>query len=153
MMRGFAIGIFGLALASFLWSATAQDDLPDGAGKDALLKMCVNCHGVDRVTGSQYSKKMWIGVVDDMVNRGAEGSDEEINALIGYLTRNFGKPVNVNTATAKEISDDLSFSSADAELVVKYRTDHGAFKTYEDLLKVPGLDRKLLEEEKKNIQF
>ena len=151
-MRVFAIGIFGLALASPLWSA-AQDNLPDGAGKDVLLKMCVNCHGVDRVTGAQYSRKMWVGVVDDMVNRGAEGSDDEISTLVAYLARNFGKPVNVNSATAKELADGLSFSSADAEVVVKYRADHGEFKTYEDLLKVPGIDQKLLEEQKKNIQF
>jgi competence protein ComEA len=88
-----------------------------------------------------------------MVSRGAEGSPEDINLVVGYLSRNFGKPVNINTATAKEIETDLSFTAAASEAVVKYRTDNGAFKSYEDLQKVPGLNASLLEEQKKNIVF
>jgi competence protein ComEA len=88
-----------------------------------------------------------------MVSRGAEGTDEDVNSVIGYLARNFGKPVNINTSTAKEIEAGLSFTAAQAVLLVQYRTDKGPFKTYEDLLKVPGLDADLLEEQKKNILF
>jgi competence ComEA-like helix-hairpin-helix protein len=146
-----AIAAFGLA--AVLFSAAAQDDLPDGKGKAILLRMCNNCHTLDQVTAAQYSKKRWSYVVDDMVSRGAEGSEEEVNSLVSYLSRNFGKPVNINTSTAKEIENDLSFSAADSELLVRYRTEKGAFKTYEDLVKVPDLDAKLLEEQKKNILF
>ena len=88
-----------------------------------------------------------------MVTRGAEGSDDDVNSVVGYLSRNFGKPLNINTSTAKEIEDGLSFTAAESQLLVRYRTEKGAFKTYEDLLKVPGLDAKLLEEQKKNILF
>jgi len=91
--------------------------------------------------------------VDDMVSRGAAGSDEDVNSVIGYLSRNFGKPLNINTSTAKEIEAGLSFTAAQSELLVQYRTDKGPFKTYEDLRKVPGLDAGLLEEQKKNILF
>ena len=115
--------------------------------------MCSNCHGLDQVTSVQNSKKQWSNVVDDMVSRGAEGSDEDVNAVISYLSRNFGKPVNINTATAKEIEDGLSFTAAQSASIVQYRTDKGAFKTFDDLAKVPGLDAGLLEEQKKNIVF
>ena len=98
-------------------------------------------------------KKQWTYVVDDMVSRGAEGSEEDVNTLIAYLARNFGKPVNINTAPAKEIEDGLSFTPAQSEAVVRYRTDKGPIKTFEDLLKVPGLDANLLDEQKKNILF
>jgi competence protein ComEA len=146
----FLISTFGLAV---ILNATHGDDLPEGKGKAVFLTMCSNCHGIEQATGIRNSKKQWTYVVDDMVSRGAEGSEEDVNSVIGYLARNFGKPVNINTSTAKEIEDGLSFTAAQAELLVRYRTDKGAFKTYEDLLKVPGLDAGLLDEQKKNIVF
>lgn len=132
----------------------AQDDgLPEGRGKDAVLRMCVNCHGPGQITGQEYTKKRWREVVDDMVARGAEGSGGDTAAVVSYLTRNFGKPVNINTSTAKEIEDGLSFSAAQSAALVRYRSAHGAFKTYGDLLKVSGIDTRLLDEQRKNIQF
>jgi len=144
--------VISISFAAVLIAAQ-DDNLPEGKGKEALGRMCTNCHGLDQVTSQRYSKKYWGSVVDDMVSRGAEGSDEDINAIISYLSRNFGKSVNINTATAKEIETDLSFPTAQADLVVKYRADKGAFKSFEELQKVPGLDAGLLEEQKKNITF
>jgi competence ComEA-like helix-hairpin-helix protein len=148
----FVIATFGLA-ALILSAAHPGDDLPEGKGKDVFVRMCSNCHGLEQVTSTRSSKKQWTYVVDDMVSRGAEGTDEEVNSVIGYLSRNFGKPLNINTATAKEIETVLSFPPEQSELLVRYRTEKGAFKTYEDLLKVPGLDAGLLDEQKKNILF
>lgn len=139
---------FGLMLF-----AAQDDNLPDGKGKEALQHMCTNCHGLDQITSNHYPKKYWGSVVDDMVSRGAVGTDDEISQVIGYLARNFGKSVNINTASAKDIEDDLSFPAAQAEAVVKYRIDKGAFKTFAGLQKVPGLDAALLDEEKANIIF
>jgi competence protein ComEA len=147
----FVISMFGVA--AVISGATDSDDLPEGKGKAIFVRMCSDCHGLDQVTTSKYPKKQWTYVVDDMVSRGAEGSDEDVNSVISYLSRNFGKPLNINTSTAKEIETGLSFTAAQSELLVRYRTDKGAFKTYEELLKVPGLDADLLEEQKKNILF
>jgi len=152
-MRWVSFVIFLSGMAAVILTASQGDGLPDGKGKDVLLRMCTNCHGLDQVTSLRYSKKFWGSVVDDMVSRGAEGSDDDVNVVIGYLSRNFGKPVNVNTATAKEIETGLSFTAAESELLVKYRTEKGAFKSYEELVKVPGLNGDLLEEQKKNIVF
>jgi competence ComEA-like helix-hairpin-helix protein len=142
-----------LVSCAVVFAAAKGAALPEGKGKDLLQRMCTNCHGLEQVTALRYSKKYWGSVVDDMVSRGAEGSDEDINTVISYLARNFGKPVNINTATAKEIETDLSFPAAQAELVVKYRSDRGAFKSLDDLAKVPGLDAALVAEQKKNIVF
>ena len=132
----------------------AQDDgLPEAKGKDVVRRMCVNCHGPEQITSEKNSKKRWREVVDDMVGRGAEGSDEDVATVVRYLSQNFGKPVNINTSTAKEIESGLSFSAAQSEALVRYRSDNGAFKTYDDLLKVPGIDTVLLEEQLKNILF
>jgi len=138
---------------SIVLLAAQDDNLPEGKGKEALQHVCTNCHGLDQVTSQRYSKSYWETVVDDMVSRGATASDTDLSAIVSYLARNFGKPVNINTATAKEIESGLSFTPAASEAVVKYRADKGAFKSFEDLQKVPGLDRDLLDEQKKNIVF
>ena len=139
--------------AAVVLTAAQGEDLPPGKGKEVLERMCTNCHGLDQVTANRYAKKFWGSVVDDMVSKGAEGSDEDINAVIGYLSRNFGKPVNINTSSAKDIETGLAFTPAESDLVVKYRTDKGAFKSFEELQKVPGLRADLLDEQKKNIVF
>jgi competence protein ComEA len=142
-----------LFLTGVLVAIAAQDELPAGPGKDVFMKMCANCHGLDQVTSQRYTRTHWRDVVNDMMTRGAEGSDDDADAVVKYLSRNFGKPVNVNTASAKEIETGLSLTAAQSEALVKYRTDHGAFKAYDDLLKVPGIDAKALDEQKNNIQF
>lgn len=152
-MRWVVSVIFISGVTAVILAASQDDALPEGKGKEVLQRMCTNCHGLDQVTSARYSKKYWGSVVDDMVSRGAEGSDDDVNAVINYLARNFGKPVNINTASAKEIETGLSFTAAESEAVVKYRTEKGAFKSYEELQKVPGLNAGLLEEQKKNIVF
>lgn len=138
---------------AILLRATVQDDLPDGKGQDVVLRMCTNCHGTEVFTANRYAMKRWTSVVDQMVSMGAAGSDEDASLVVSYLTRFFGQPLNINTSTAKQIEDGLSFTAAESELLVKYRTEKGPLKTYEELLKVPGLNADLLDEQKNNIRF
>ena len=142
-----------LGVLTVLLRATVPDDLPEGKGQDVVLRMCTSCHGTEVLTANRYSMSRWTSVVDQMVSMGAAGSDEEASLVVSYLTRFFGRPVNINTSTAKQIEDGLSFTAAESELLVKYRTDKGPFKTYEDLQKVPGLNADMLDEQKNNIQF
>lgn len=142
-----------LLLAIFALTLTAQDILPEAKEKETFVKMCSNCHAIERVVKVKFSKKFWASTVDDMVSRGAEGTEEEVEAVIDYLSRYFGKPVNINTATAKQLQEGLSFKPAEADAIIKHRADNGPVKTFEDLTKLPGLNPKLLNEQKNNIQF
>lgn len=150
-----AVRLFVLLLCLALPAvfAAENDDLPEGEGKETFVKMCSNCHALKRVVKVRFPKKFWESVVDDMVSRGAEGTEEETTMVISYLSRNFGKPLDINKSSAKQITAGLSFSPAHADLIVKYRTENGPFKTYEDLEKVPGISRKILDEQKKNILY
>jgi len=65
--------------------------LPEGEGKKVVERMCVQCHGLDVATGHRDTKEGWQQIVDDMVNKGAVGTDEEIKTLVEYLAKNFGK--------------------------------------------------------------
>ena len=142
-----------LLFAIFALTLTAQDNLPEAKEKETFVKMCSNCHAIERVVKVKFSRKFWASTVDDMVSRGAEGTEEEVEAVIDYLSRYFGKPVNINTATAKQIEVGLSFKPAEAEAIIKNRTGNGPIKTFEDLTKIPGLNARLLNEQKNNIQF
>lgn len=127
----------------------AQDNLPEDKEKATFVKMCSNCHAIERVVKVRFSKRFWTATVDDMVSRGAEGSEEEVDAVISYLTKHFGKPVNINTATAKELQEGLSFKPAEVEVVLKSRP----IKSFEELAQLPGLNPKQLNEQKNNIKF
>lgn len=61
--------------------------------------------------------------------------------------------MNVNKATAKEIETSLELAAREAEAIVKYRQDHGDFKDWDDLVKVPDIDPKKLEGKKDRISF
>jgi hypothetical protein len=65
-------------------------DLPDGKGKADLLSVCTVCHGVDTATGTRQTKEGWTSTVYEMVQRGADGTDDQLNNIIFYLTTNFG---------------------------------------------------------------
>ncbi|MGR9101161.1 MAG: ComEA family DNA-binding protein, partial [Gammaproteobacteria bacterium] len=52
----------------------------------------------------------------------------------------FSAPVNVNTASAQELSDALKgIGLKKAEAIIQYREANGAFKTLSDLSKVKGI--------------
>src|ERR1051326_7772968 len=90
--------------------ALGQVKLPEGEGKDALLKVCSKCHGPEVVMGRGHTRDEWEQVVVQMVNGGAEGTDEEFLAVVDYLTKNFPKKVQVNKASATELENGLEIS-------------------------------------------
>jgi competence protein ComEA len=63
-------------------------------------------------------------------------------------------PVNVNTADAKTLARELDgIGKAKADAIVAYREKNGPFKSAEDLAKVKGLGKKLIEQNRANLRF
>jgi len=54
-------------------------------------------------------------------------------------------PVNVNTATAVQLESLPGIGPAIAERIIKYRQEHGPFRTVDALLEVPGIGEATLE--------
>ncbi len=71
--------------------AQAQVKLPDGDGKALVDKICSACHDLDTAVADKHTEKEWRSVVDTMINRGAEGTDEEFDKVVKYLAKYFGK--------------------------------------------------------------
>jgi len=88
--------------------------------------------------------------VADMIDRGAKATDEESETMSVYLAQNFGtdSKIRMNTAPMVELRAVLQLTIADCKAIVAYRQANGNFKEWSDLLKVPGIDAKKLEEKK-----
>jgi quinoprotein glucose dehydrogenase len=65
--------------------------MPEGEGKQAVTKMCTSCHGTAVFTGMRMSSAGWESEVAAMVEKGAQGTAEEIRAVVGYLAKNYGR--------------------------------------------------------------
>lgn len=62
-------------------------------------------------------------------------------------------PVNINTADASTLARELKgIGPARAEAIVAYRTQHGPFKSADDLMLVKGIPQKVIDENRDNIQ-
>jgi competence protein ComEA len=147
----------GIILALLTSRASGQAKFPDGPGKDAVLKVCGQCHAADILLGTGKSRDGWAATVDDMVAKGATGTDEELEEIVAYLSKNFGKSaagkINVNRAAVKDLRERLDLSLKEAQTIVDYREAHGSFKSWADLKKVPDLDITRLEAKKDKIVF
>ena len=63
-------------------------------------------------------------------------------------------PVNVNTADAKTLARELQgVGMAKAEAIIAHREKNGPFKNADDLVKVKGLGKKLVDQNKANFRF
>jgi competence ComEA-like helix-hairpin-helix protein len=141
-----------LTLVLALWAALAQDDLPAGKGKETLENTCTECHGLDQVLEHLRTPEEWRQIASQMRRKGATMTDEELDALVGYLAQNFGA-VNVNKATAAELEKELGLPARAASAIVKHRESKGAFRDWRDLLKVEGVDRARIEAVKDRLVF
>src|SRR3954451_9033916 len=123
--------------------AEAQASLPDGPGKDQLVKICGQCPEPQRAASIRLTRDGWEQTIGDMIARGAKGSDDDFKAILDYLSTNFrgeaSKPLNVNTANSVELESVLLLLRKEAAAVIAYREKNGLFKNVEDLKKVPGI--------------
>ena len=126
--------------------------LPEGTGKSIFENTCGGCHGADIVIGQTGTRDVWQDTVDSMRSRGALGTDDDFKTIVNYLTVYFGVPVNVNSAPAKELVDNLNLTKDEADAIVKARTA-AKIADYAALSKVDGLDMKKLDPIKSRIKF
>jgi len=133
-------------------------ELPDGPGKAIILRTCVGCHKAEEFTAYRLSKEQYHSAVYRMLDRGAQASNAELETVAEYLYKNFPKiedasKINVNKASAEEISKGLSLTTKEAEAVVRYRERHGDFREWGDMLVIYGVDGKKIEAAKDRMSF
>ena len=150
------ICVFALALAGLVWSADPEAErLPPGPGKAEVGAVCAKCHTLANIRRRRFSREEWTSEVADMVERGAKADDEQVAAILNYLTLNFGEnsKVRVNTAPMVEFKAVLELTADEADAIVAYRDANGAFHQLSDLLKVPKVDGKKIEAKRDLLEF
>ncbi len=65
--------------------------LPDDAGKDVVVRLCYDCHDLMFTVSTRATREEWTHIVNDMRARGTDGTEEEFEQIIAYLTRHMGR--------------------------------------------------------------
>lgn len=133
-------------------------DLPDGKGKEIILRACTGCHKPEEIAAYRFTKDEYHAIAYRMGDRGAQATRAELNIVADYLFEHFPKiedatKINVNKATAQEIAAGLALTNEEAEAVVKYRQRHGEFHAWGDLLTIYGVDGRKIAAAKDKISF
>ncbi len=130
-------------------------ELPDGAGKDTLIKVCGACHSPDNVIANGRDRAGWEEEITKMAGFGADGTDEEFTAILDYLVKTSGYPADDQRKQScrAQLEAGLDLTTAEADAVVDYRKKNGDFKSIEDLKKVPDVDAKKIDAKKDKLTF
>ena len=81
--------LLGIAIVLASHMAAAQQakppGFPDAPGRETTMKLCFQCHADSMWRDHRQDRRGWEGVLYRMVGRGALWTEDEINAMAGYL--------------------------------------------------------------------
>jgi competence ComEA-like helix-hairpin-helix protein len=126
-------------------AADADPNLP------AVQVVCGRCHTIAVFLKQLRSWERWNDVFADMMQRGAKGTDEQLERVTKYFLDNLTL-INVNTSPADELAWVLGVDDAVAQKIVTQRQQQ-RFTTVEELRAVSGVDSGILEQRKSRILF
>jgi len=93
----------------------------------------------------------WHDTVQKMIDRGAVGTDEQLEDIMDYLHRTM-TTINVNTADTDELGIVLDVSDSVARTIVTRRNKR-KFTDLADLKSVPGIDASAMDARARLIFF
>jgi Helix-hairpin-helix motif len=131
---------WGLVAAVFVvsWAGGVAAPAPDLAREGESLKaVCSKCHNLQMVMDTPMSYQAWHDTVQAMVDRGASGTDAQLDDVMDYLHRTM-TTINVNAADVEELGIVLGVSETVAKAIVARRNDR-KFTGLADLKSVGGV--------------
>lgn len=63
--------------------------LPAGPGRETVQQVCTGCHAIGMVTANGRTSDGWAEMIERMMGLGMEASDEDLQTVHAYLTREF----------------------------------------------------------------
>lgn len=128
-----------LAAPGDLEALTKASDLdPDPADAKAVAAVCTACHSSAQFLTAARPYLRWEQTMQDMLDRGAVASDDQLDHILSYLVKNI-TIVNVNASPPDQLGMTLQIPSAVADDIVAKRTAH-PFTTVEELKAVKGVN-------------
>jgi competence ComEA-like helix-hairpin-helix protein len=147
---GMALAIATMASPTAARQAAPAEPRPEPPPE--FTKLCVRCHPSDKIVEGRRYKTQWDQVLEQMVARGATGTDDEFDVVFNYLVAQYGR-VAVNTAPADEIAEVLHLEEGVAQTIVQQRAKNGPFADFEALTAVPGVPVEDLKKRRDAIVF
>jgi competence protein ComEA len=149
--------LFTVVALSIAAPSTAQDALPDGPGREPLLRICSQCHEAGKAASIKLTRAGWSDEIEKMKALGARGSDQEFQAILEYLDANFkgelDRPVDMNSADAVELESVLGLLRRESAAVLQYRARRGPWKSIADLKDLDPTILKKIDARKDRIVF
>ena len=147
-----------LASLVLVLPAFAQKDFPDGAAKEYVNKICLQCHQPAQLLSQRRTEEDWKKTIARMATKGISAPAEQFDAVAVYMAKNFGKEedtskLNINKAKAEDIVTVLGLTPEEARALVAYRDKHGEYREWGDILVVYGVDGLKIEAAKDKMTF
>lgn len=121
------------------WGSDAASSARDLARESRSLKaVCARCHNLQIVMDTPMSYDAWHDTVQNMMDRGATGTDQQFADVMDYLHRTM-TTIDVNTADADELQIVLHVQEATAQAILARRSTQ-KFTSLADLESVQGVD-------------
>jgi competence protein ComEA len=132
------------ALAGDLARVKAASTLDsDPADAVAVTQVCTVCHVSTQFLSTPRFSSRWQEVFTQMSGYGATGTDDQLDRVVSYFQKNL-TVVNVNTSPAEDLGPTLQVSDAVIDAILARRAQR-PFSGIDDLSKIPGVDRSILE--------
>jgi len=117
----------------------------------SLKTVCARCHNLQIVLDTPMSYDAWHDTVQNMMDRGATGTDQKFADVMDYLHRTM-TTIDVNTADADELQTVLHVPEATAQAILARRSTQ-KFTGLADLKSVPGVNAAAVDAKAKLIFF
>lgn len=125
-----------------------------------LLGLSVLCSGLIFTTSFSYASMNNVSDINKQIIEAVDDENVLVKDKLNTKKKSAKKKglkytsVNINTASIAELSLGLKrIGRMKASAIVDYRTNNGNFETLNDLLKVKGIGKKLLNNNKERIRL
>lgn len=81
---------------------TMRCQLPEGKGKDVVVRLCADCHAARVVTTARKTPDQWLQTVETMADKGINASDDDFGAVVEYLSAHLGPDNPAPDASKKD---------------------------------------------------
>lgn len=143
------VGRWWLAgIAVYVLAGAAADPNRD---LEAVGAVCGHCHTTAVFLNKPRSWDRWNDVFADMTQRGAKGTDEQLEKVTRFFLENLTL-VNVNTSASEELAGVLGVSDEVAQAIIE-RRQRRRFNNLAELSAFPGVNPDKLGERKARILF
>ena len=92
---------------------TMRCQLPDGKGKDTVVRLCSDCHAARVVTSARKTQDQWLQTVETMADKGINASDDDFTTVVEYLSAHLGPDAPTTTEPAKKDAPQAGAKSDD----------------------------------------